>query len=101
MGFVFHRGHTASRVLVRFRELPRAVAVWGCGRGAEVSEGLLAVCHGDARQGCRPKRGSAGRVRTGGPAGQGGQLGFLSAAVAGGEASGTSSLDRLVHGVFL
>lgn len=101
MGFVFHRGHTASRVLVRFRELQRAVAVWGCGRGAEVSEGLLAVCHGDARQGCRPKQGSAGRVRTGGPAGQGGQLGFLSAAVAGGEASGTSSLDRLVHGVFL
>lgn len=47
------------------------------------------------------KRGSVGRVRTGGPAGQGRQLGFLSAAVAGGEASGTSSLDRLVHGVFL
>lgn len=60
MGFVFHRGHTASRVLVRFRELPRAVAVWGCGRGAEVSEGLLAVCHGDARQGCRPRTGQCG-----------------------------------------
>lgn len=50
----------ASRVLVRFRELPRAVAVWGCGRGAEVSEGLLAVCHGDARQGCRPQTGQRG-----------------------------------------
>lgn len=60
MGFVFHRGHTASRVLVRFRELQRAVAVWGCGRGAEVSEGLLAVCHGDARQGCRPRTGQRG-----------------------------------------
>lgn len=60
MGFVFHRGHTAPRVLVRFRELPRAVAVWGCGRGAEVSEGLLAVCHGDARQGCRPQTGQRG-----------------------------------------
>lgn len=66
-GFVFNRGHTASGVVLHF---------WGLqeGRGGEVLEGHLGICHGDAGEGCGPQTRQHGGLDRRGPRGRVGRL---------------------------